>query len=239
MYAKNFLKIALLILVVSDCRTQEMDNESLIAKSINFHDPNDRWKNFKGEFLILLEQDQNLEFVLDNAKSSASWKEILKSKDTLYGGFVGDSCFVLKNGCLLPSKGTIENIFLECDKIKERTHYWIYMYGLPMKLMDNEVNFTTEPKVVPFLHSTYWMAEVNYNLNQEEEFWRFYFNRETFALEAAQFFHPALNDDSEYILFNHLQWIQGIHLPTKHSWFMKNTNDFIGDEKLVPIINED
>ncbi len=238
MYARNLLKVTILIVLVGYCRAQEMDNKNLISKSISFHDPNGRWKNFEGEFLIQTESDHSVELILDNSRSQASWKEILKSKDTLYGGFVGDSCFVQKNGRLIPNKGAIENFLLECDKIKERTQYWIYMYGLPMKLMDDEVNFTTDPKVISFLQSSYWMTEVNYNLNQDEEFWRFYFNRETFALEAAQFFHPALNNDSEYILFDHLQWIQGIRLPTKHSWFMKNTNEFIGDEKLVPISNK-
>ncbi|WP_422080941.1 DUF6503 family protein [Ulvibacterium sp.] len=228
-------KTFLFVFLVSSAllNAQNMTNELLVKKSVQYHDPNDEWQTFKGQFIIKSEKEP-VELTLDNALGIAHWSEVLKNGDTLTGGFVHkDTCIVRRNGKDIPPKGELENFFLDCKSIIERTNYWIYMYGLPMKLDDNQVNFVGNPQLTTFQEEKLWVLKVNYNLTQSEEYWKFYFDPRTFALRIAQFFHPALHPDSEYIIYHEIEKINGIVIPTKHSWYLFNKKEFIGSEKLI------
>ncbi len=225
----------LLFSVVSTA--QQMTNEDLIQKSIQYHDPKGNWHTFKGTFEVENERSP-VDLVINNATGTAYWTEVLKSGDTLTGGFLDkDSCIVRLNGKSIPPKGELENFLLDCENIIGRTNYWVYMYGLPMKLVDKEVNFVGSPKLVTFLNRKLWRVKVNYNLDQSGEYWQFYFDPKDYSLKVLQFFHPAMGADSEYILYSEEEQLNGLRMPTKHSWYMYNKKEFIGSEKLIKVSN--
>ncbi len=233
---KNRVAIAVLLFAAFTTFGQIMTNKSIIEKAIHYHDPDNSWSFFKGNFLIDLTKGDEKEVVfltVDNGKSTAIWKELLKNNDTLTGGFIKDSCILQRNRKNIPQEGQLENFMLDCKSITERTQYWIYMFGLPMKLQDEAVNFVGQPEKVSFLGQTFWQITVNYNSKQSEEYWKFFFDPQTFAFKIAQYFHPALDGDSEYIIYEEEEKINGITIPAKHSWYLFNNREFIGSEKLL------
>ncbi|MEM6893358.1 MAG: DUF6503 family protein [Bacteroidota bacterium] len=233
----NSVTFLFLLLLSTLCLGQEMSNMELVKKSIAYHDPNNEWHVFQGDFMIETNKGKIL-LKLNNAKGIAIWTEKLKSGDSLTGGYLEkNSCLVQLNGEEITAKGELEGFLLDCKNIIDRTQYWIYMYGIPMKLMDNTVNFVGSPKLVKFLGETMWMIKVNYNLEQTQEYWQFYFSPENYALKATRFFHPALGKDSEYILYKAERSIGGLKLPTQHSWYMFDKKEFIGSENLVETKN--
>ena len=226
---------AVLFFIDTSLVAQEMTNERIVQNAIDYHDPKRLWGMFAGKFIIQSGEAGATELQIDNGSSFALWTEVLKSDDSLSGGYNKDSCIVRLNGKDIPQVGSLENFLLDCENIKGRTNYWVYMYGLPMKLKDEQVHFVGKPEKVSFLDKVHWRIRVNYNPGQSDEYWQFFFDTETFALKVAQFFHPALKGDSEYILYEETKELAGIKIPTKHSWYMYNDKEFIGFEKLVRI----
>ncbi|WP_299363608.1 DUF6503 family protein [Winogradskyella sp.] len=226
----------LLLFSLVSCN-RPMTNEALITKSIEYHDPNQSWPLFKGNFKVDL-AGQEVALVIDNAKGIFHWTETLKSGEKLTGGYANkDTCMVKLNGKDILPEGKLDNFLLDCENIIGRTNYWIYMYGLPMKLKDEEVNFIGLPQLVTYLDEDLWMIKVNYNMAQSKEYWQFYFDPKNYSFRIARFFHPALGSDSEYIIYSEPERIKGLLIPTNHSWYMNASKEYIGSEKLEVVSN--
>ncbi len=212
---------------------QEMSGKDVIHASIQYHDPEGRWTSLHSEFLVLSDRDTTA-LTLANNRSMVEWTEKLKDNRMITGGYIGDSCYVRLDGRSIPPEGEIENFLLDCPQIIGRSNYWLYMYGLPMKLTDNQAIIEPRAQMVQFLDGQYWRIKVRYDGGAEGERWQFYFDTDSFRFAVAQYFHPALGDDSEYIIYDNPIDIDGMVIPSKHSWYMLKEREFIGFEQLQP-----
>ncbi len=229
-----FMSTVLLLTVISMSKAQLTTNEKILEESIKYHDPKNEWRIFKGEFLVTLSKGstENITYLeINNGSSTTLWSEVLLSKDTLTGGFIGDSCIVKHNGINLIPKGQMEDYLLDCKSIIERTNYWVYMFGLPMKLNDEALAFVGSPKKVILIGHEYWQLTATYDPGKSE-YWQFYFDVSSFAFKGARYFSSKLNGDSEYVVYQEEQKIGNLLIPTKHSWYLFNEKYFIGSEKL-------
>ena len=209
-----------------------MSSNDVIDASIRYHDPNMRWSSLNDEFLVISERDST-RLILANNESRVEWDEKLKDGRIITGGYVGDSCYVKLDGKSIEPKGEIENFLLDCPQIIGRSNYWLYMFGLPMKLKDRQAEIDPSSVLVDFLGKKYWRVKVGYEGSAEGERWQFYFAPDTYRFAIAQYFHPALGEDSEYIIYDTPIDLHGMVLPAKHSWYMLNEKEFIGSEQLT------
>lgn len=228
---KSFISLGILM-ISGMVWSQSMPAFEVINASIQYHDPNMKWASLKGEFKVVSERDTT-RLILANNISKVEWNELLKDSRTITGGYIGDSCYVHIDGRSVKPEGEIDNFLLDCTQIKGRSNYWLYMFGLPMKLKDEQAIVAQKSELVDFLGNKYWRIRVDYNGSAAGEYWQFYFAPETFRFAIAQYFHPALGDDSEYIVYDTPIDLHGMVLPSKHSWYMYNEREFIGSETLT------
>jgi hypothetical protein len=121
---------------------------------------------------------------------------------------------------------------LTCDRAKMYRDYYSYLYGLPMKLHDPGTRLSPEVKRETFQGNEYWVLEVRYDPDVGQDLWYFYFNPETYAMEAYQFYHDRSKNDGEYILLEGEQDLDGIRLPKTRTWFTNKEKKLLGTDTL-------
>ena len=230
------MKVVILLFSLLFCfkgLSQKLDAKTLINKSIEFHDPDGKWRNLNIKYQVTSEKGA-VQINVQNNKGSMEWTEKLATGDSLTGGFKSDSCFVKLNGKSIPTTGKLENFLLDCDQIINRSNYWLFMYGLPMKLKDFDIKEVQEPRMVSFLGNDYLMIEVKYK-SSKDSFWKFYFDPKSYRFSIAQYFHNALGSESEYIVFKDNITLGGIKMAKKRIWHLFPKRELIGTETLEPL----
>ncbi len=215
---------------------QEMNPAALLAKSIDYHDPNSAWVSFRGTFLITMETPNN-----SNRHSEVSldlpanyFKIIVKKDDTVYEQLLdkGD-CQLSLNGSDNITEEDAKKYRLNCDRAIMMKNYYTYLYGLPMKLRDNGTILHPIVLKKPFQGKEYLVLKVTYEEKVGKDIWYFYFDPVTYAMEVYQFFHDESLNDGEYILLDGIEEVKGMMIPKKRSWFTNKENRLLGTDILT------
>lgn len=117
-------------------------------------------------------------------------------------------------------------------------NYYTYLYGLPMKLKDPGTRINPEVKRKTFQGKAYWVMEVAYDESVGSDLWYFYFDLETYALRAYQFYHDIEKNDGEYIVLSEEEIIKGIKMPKNRAWFYNTDDKYLGTDVLLPFVKE-
>jgi hypothetical protein len=76
------------------------------------------------------------------------------------------------------------------------------------------------------------VLKVSYDPETGSDTWYFYFNPETYALAAYQFYHDPAKNDGEYILLEGEAEVGGMRLPKRRSWYTNKERRFLGTDIL-------
>lgn len=210
---------------------QNISSQEIVQASIAYHDPNGMWGKLYQDFKVQSSRD-TLTLKLYNDRGMVEWTQKLNDGRFITAGYVSDSCFVKIDGKSIEPRGKIENLLLDCPQVISRSNYFLYMYGLPMKLKDAQAIIDPIPEKVNFLGKEYWSVKVHYN-SPDGGRWQFYFDTDSFSFEIAQYFHSEHADNSEYIVFDSPLKVGQMVLPARHSWYLFKNRQFIGSELLV------
>jgi hypothetical protein len=101
-----------------------------------------------------------------------------------------------------------------------------------MKLRDPGTRLSPEVEKRTFHRKEYWVLEVRYDSEVGQDLWYFYFDPETFALQAYQFYHDKAENDGEYILLEGLHRLDGMRLPKIRTWFTNKEGKLLGTDTL-------
>jgi len=110
--------------------------------------------------------------------------------------------------------------------------YYSYLYGLPMKLRDPGTRISPKVEKRSFHGKEYWVLEVRYEPEVGQDLWYFYFNPDTYALEAYQFYHDKDKNDGEYILLEGEDRLGGMRLPKIRTWYTNKEEKLLGTDTL-------
>ncbi len=228
------------LIIVLGCEPAEEKAEDVILKSIAFHDPSGQWKTFSDTLDIVLttpDQPERLsEVIMD---FPGDYFSLNSARDSITKTFIIDKneCVVKLNGSSEISSAEAKNNNLSCDMAQMYKNYYEYLYGLPMKLQDKGANIESLEKVT-FLDKEYFKVHVTYDKKVGSDIWNFYFNPETYALEAYQFFKSdstsgdKIPGSGEYILLDGLKEIRGIKMPKSRKWFYNSNDKILGTDIL-------
>lgn len=213
---------------------QELTAEQVLEKSIQFHDPDGKWETFKGTLFITMEipkeenRDTEIKIDLPNEYFSANAKS---GKNTTYYELNKGKCTIKFNG-KEPSEEEKKANKLSCERATMYRNYYTYLYGMPMKINDPGAIIHDEVGHDKFMGEMFYTIKVTYKKEVGEDTWYFYFNEETFALEAYQFFHDESKNDGEYIMFSGLETIGGIKMPKTRDWYYNSNGKHLGTDIL-------
>ena len=215
---------------------QELTAAALLEKSIAYHDPNGNWNQFKGEFTIAMETPNGskrttqvtLDFPLQFFQSM-----VTQDGTTTQAEWKAGVCSHWLNGSETFTNEAAEKYRLNCKQTTKMRNYYVYLYGLPMKLKDPGTRI--DPKVIKktFKGKMYNCIKVRYDESVGKDTWYFYFDLKTHQLRHYQFYHDEAKNDGEYILLSEETAVQGIKMPKVRAWFTNGGDRYLGTDVLL------
>ncbi len=217
--------------------SQSSEAESLLEKSIQYHDPEGKW--IKGEFHFpLYESRPNgsyrlTDVKLDNKRRTFELTQI-RGKDRLSRYLSPDSCAVEWNYQSNIEDGLKKSLRLHCDGGNDfYRNYYAYLYGLPMKLKDPGTLIDPSVKKKNFFGKNLLEIKVTYDPEVGGDIWYFYFDPSTYALSGYRFYHDEKKNDGEYILLEGEIIINGVKFPEKRGWYTHKEGKYLGNDDLL------
>ena len=113
-------------------------------------------------------------------------------------------------------------------------NYFVYLYGLPMKLQDKGTVIDEKVTKTKFQGKEYLSIKVTYEANVGKDTWYFYFDPTTYALSGYRFYHKEEDNDVEYITLEGLETVQGIKIPKVRTWYYNKDDKLLGADILNP-----
>ncbi|RED97412.1 DUF6503 family protein [Marinoscillum furvescens] len=128
-----------------------------------------------------------------------------------------DSCFVVE--------GTTP-----CDRVATIRNFYLYLWGLPMKLKDPGTNIVAQVKDTVVNDEDVFGITVPY----AKDVWTFYFRKSDYSLNAYQFMFSE-KPGGEIILLEGEHVTSGIKFPKTRAWYQLPGNDYLGKDILTAI----
>lgn len=215
--------------------SQGLTGNQLLQNAIGYHDPNNNWSSFNGEFMVTMETPNSSErksrieinlpeerFSLTVNKEANTMKYILKGKE----------CTLQLNGNTDISEAQQKSFNLTCERAAMMKDYYTYLYGVPMKLKDPGTIIDPKVNRKKFQNKEYLVLKVTYAEGVGGDTWYFYFDPQTYAMEVYQFFHDESKNDGEYILLSGEETIHKIKMPKTRAWYYNKDNTYLGTDVL-------
>jgi hypothetical protein len=204
-----------LLIIVSSCQQVSPDTATdILHKSIRFHDPDNKWPHYKGSLQFQEERPdgatRNTHIWIDN---TAGFFKINRNDQEIHGMDM-DSCYI--------EKGDVT-----CERAATMRNYYLYLWGLPMKLMDENTNLKPDVRKVKWENKSVYQISVDYKIDS----WSFYIEEQTYQL-VGYAFEKKDGSSGERIVLDEIQEVDGMKIPSRRSWFTLE-NEFLGTDILV------
>lgn len=230
------LFLALITLLVPFITIAQSTGKELVAASINFHDPDSNWSTTKATFNFLGTRpggdDRAATLYLNNTNSTIC---IMREKDgtKVTRHTENDNCTYDINGNFTPSAEEIEKFKLNDKRSLMLRNYYLYLWGLPMKLKDSGTIVDETIYEKEFNGRKTKAARVTYEAEVGKDIWYFYFDPSTYEMIGYQFFHDEAKGDGEYILLSGLVNVNDMKIPKNRAWYTNSDSALLGTDHLV------
>ena len=214
---------------------QKLNADALLNKTIQYHDPDSLWNEFKASFFVTMQSAEgSLRKSKINLDLKHSFFNLSVKVDENQWTYIIDRgvCKLSFNGSEVINPEIEKKFGLNCERAIVYKNYYTYLYGLPMKLKDPGTIIS--PKVLEKTINglSYWVLKVNYKPEVGSDTWYFYFDKNSYALKRYQFFNDESKNDGEYIILENELEIAGIRMPKNRSWYYNSDNTYLGEDIL-------
>lgn len=202
----------------SNSSSRPVTGSEFISKSIEYHDPNDQWKELKATFVFedsipppRISRSYSVSF--DNVESSMSYA-------------IDGSKYKVYQDSLIVEEGEIKE-----EQALRMRDYYTFLWGLPMKL--NDPGTFIDPTVYSEALDgvDYHVVRVPY----EKDTWYFYLEPVTFRLAAYKFYQDEANQKGEIIYLSEEKGFKGMRIPANRTWYKTGKPEFLGMDRLIEI----
>lgn len=230
------LLLLIFLMGFSKAMSQEISATDLLDKAIAYHDPNDLWDVFQGNLLITMnypdgrERLSEVEIDLPNEYFRLTQKN---EADVIEQTLNKEACTLKLNGNTTISEEDKKTHRLSCERTQMMKNYYVYLYGLPMKLKDPGTHLDPIVQTKSFKGKEYLVLRVTYDEAVGKDIWYFYFDPESYAMEVYQFFHDETKNDGEYILLSEIENVARIKMPKIRAWYYNSDDAHLGTDILT------
>lgn len=234
----EFLKLSLVIFLSTSHMAlgQDISAEELLKKSIAYHDPSGHWSSFEGRLIVEMETpshpirrtELDISIPEDYFKYSVNLDGVTTTAE-----FDKGRCQHWYEDKSDFSEAIAKKYQLNCERTTMMRNYYIYLYGLPMKLRDPGTRLHPLVEKIDFQGGTFYRLRVDYDEEVGTDRWYFYFDTTTFQLRHYQFYHDESQNDGEYILLQDALEVSGMKLPKIRSWFTNADHKYLGTDTLL------
>lgn len=202
-------------LLVTSTLAQGLTATAILEKSIQYHDPAGNWSEFHHTLKFVSQRpngaDRNSIVTFDNTKGYFE----LEEKDNNMA-ITMDKCEQIPEG-------------KTCDQVKRTRNYYLYLWGLPMKLKDEGTPLDSQVREEKFKTYDCYVLRVPY----EDDIWYFYIDRSNYALRGYMFYKDEPAKKGEVIYLEEESSIGKMKLPQKRSWYTTPDQKFLGTDILL------
>ena len=150
LYSFNFINIIFLLMnrVLTfflvcfsflNINSQDFDGKELLEKAISYHDPYSNWELFNADFVVNMEspnRPKRKSKIKINLPSSIFRIEVHQNENILISKLEGGKCYLEFNGKSDLTNEIKVKYNLDCKRAIYFRDYYTYLFGLPMKQMD-------------------------------------------------------------------------------------------------------
>ncbi|MEM7298274.1 MAG: DUF6503 family protein [Bacteroidota bacterium] len=208
-------KLLLILSVIPFISYSQTEEHQLLYKALNYHDPNEAWSELKAVFYFTETRptgpDRKTTFELDN--STGKWK-VNRNDEEVYE-INGEEAVVIKGD-------------KESDRGVMLRNYYLYLWGLPMKLKDASTPGITLAPNKMVINRNCYVFRVPY----EAETYYFYIDKESGRMLQYKFYKDEEAGKGELIKLEDEIIIQGIRIPKKRSWYTLPEMKYLGTDIL-------
>ncbi|HRK53867.1 MAG TPA: DUF6503 family protein [Cyclobacteriaceae bacterium] len=214
----NYKKLTLLLVIVSSgvyAVAQEMSAAAILEKSIQYHDPKGQWSSFNHEMQFVSERpngpDRKSIALIDNSKGYFHLEEN------------GNQMTITMDDCTDIPEGKT------CDDVKRTRNYYVYLWGLPMKLKDKGTVLDEKVMEEEFEGKDCYVLRVPY----AADIWYFYINRATYKMEGYMFYKDEPTKKGEVIYLEGEVRVGDTRIPKTRKWVTTPDGRFLGTDILM------
>jgi len=210
--------------------------KKIIERSIEFHDPNNVWGDLQAhlEFIETRsgEEDRHIWIEIDNLRGNFCVMQEVK-KMHVERHIKADSCFYNIGEYEQLTDNEFEEYKLNDTQSFFIRNYYLYLWGLPMKLNDEGTQIAEEARLTKFDGKEAYEVKVTYDKETGSDIWFFYFNPTNYAMIGYRFYHDLAKGDGEYILLGGNELVLGLSLPKSRSWYTHKGSTLLGTDILT------
>jgi hypothetical protein len=197
--------------------TQSLSSADIIKKSIAFHDPESTWSTFQGKMTFSESRPDG------SIRNSYAVFDLQESAFEIYRA--DNYHFAIENDVFQLIEGQLEE-----ERGRTMRDYYLYLWGLPMKLNDEGTKFG---QTIPsnYQDKPTFKVEVIY----EEDTWYFEIDQTTYQMLSYSFFKKADPTHGERIELNELVTHNTLKIPKSRSWYQLPEEKFLGTDLLDKI----
>jgi hypothetical protein len=190
--------------------TAALSASELLSMSIRYHDPEGRWR--EGAFQIEIAEsgpdgaEGTTTVVVDNGRGRFRMERVDHDG----------------------SRASISSERVLSEAEARTRNYYLYLYGLPMKLRDPGTHLAPDAAETTFEGRPVHELQVTYDPEIGTDVWFFYLDRETHALVGYRFYHDPSARDGEYIVLSGEIEGAGLRLPRVRRWYRNQDGGFLG-----------
>ncbi len=215
----TLIKTLLLTLFPLCAFAQYVPSSDVVKNALSYHDPEGLWPELNAR-LYFEEVQPNGDIRKTEARiDNTTGYFRLNRGDYEIHGMKMDSCFVEKGD-------------YDCARAERMRNYYVYLWGLPMKLMDEGTRIRPEASLIDWQNVPCYEVVVDY----EEDRWYFYFTRDDYRMIGYMF---VKHDGSgERIVLNGEKKVGSMKIPAQRSWFVLGDDRYLGTDRLVQSISQ-
>ncbi len=230
-----FISYLILLKLLLAPATHSLTGAQVVANSIEFHDPENRWSSLQAhlEFTETRPNAANRysSIDIDNVRGNFCLNREVK-KMHVQRHIVQDSCFYNIDEYEQLTDKEFEEYKLTDKRSFFMRNYYLYLWGLPMKLTDAGTHIDNTVTKATFDNQQALEVRVWYDEATGSDIWYFYFNPENYAMIGYRFYHDETKGDGEYITLKDSELVFGINMPKERTWYTHQDSTLLGTDIL-------
>ena len=210
--------------------------DDLLALSIAHHDPDGRF--LTGSWCLELREtrpnasDRRTEILVD--VPGERFRMLRAAEHEVAGVIDGERCEMTLDGRSDVTEAEREGHGLSCERLRFMRNYYVYLWGLPMKLRDPGTHLGLVEETT-FMGRPVYGLRVTYDAEVGGDTWYVYFDRDEAALVGYRFYHDEEKNDGEYIVLEGEHDAEGMRLPESRAWYTHQGERHLGTDILVSL----
>ena len=207
--------------------------DELLSRSIAYHDPDGRF--LSSPWCLTFREtrpgasDRRTEIVVD--EPGERFRMVRQAEHEVAGVLDRERCEMTLDGRSEVTEAEREEHRISCDRIRLMRNYYVYLWGLPMKLRDPGTQLG-EVQATDFMGKPVYGLRVTYQAEVGDDSWYFYFDRDSAAMIGYRFYHDEAKNDGEVIVLEGEHEAHGMRLPQSRAWYTHQDDRHLGTDIL-------